>query len=243
MPTALGLLLGFNSGAGFGQESATGWPVASDNTKEPEHLALAPGSRSRVRTSPTINARRMPLHCVCTRAGNCGATVSTFGLLMAWPSFPVKSRTRFSGSKCCESFWPAMACNGHPTPWRSAAVGLSSRPKFRTWRQGDAGSGGAAGTHVAHADDARHGSRHVDIRESAAAHAALCLAGLAPYNNYSRVAYPTTYPYEAFPFIGPMYPFPKIPLGWRSVSLTWEDGCWWYGRKATGHDWWRIRYN
>jgi hypothetical protein len=66
---------------------------------------------------------------------------------------------------------------------------------------------------------------------------------VAPYNNYSRVAYPTTYPYEAFPFIGPMYPFPKIPLGWRSVSLTWEDGCWWYGRNATGHDWWRIRYN
>jgi len=64
----------------------------------------------------------------------------------------------------------------------------------------------------------------------------------APYNNYSRVAYPTCYPYEAFPFIGPMYPFPKIPLGWRSVSLTWQDGNWFYGRKATGHDWWRIRY-
>jgi len=64
----------------------------------------------------------------------------------------------------------------------------------------------------------------------------------APFNNYSRVAYPTQYPYEAFPFIGPFYPFPKVPLGWRSVSLTWEDGYWWYGRNATGHDWWRIRY-
>lgn len=64
----------------------------------------------------------------------------------------------------------------------------------------------------------------------------------APYNNYSRVAYPTLYPYEAFPFIGPCYPFPKIPLGWRSVSLTWQDGYWWYGKNATGHDWWRIRY-
>jgi hypothetical protein len=64
----------------------------------------------------------------------------------------------------------------------------------------------------------------------------------APYNNYSRVAYPTLYPYQSWPFIGPMYPFPKIPLGWRSVCLTWMDGCWFYGRTATGHDWWRIRY-
>ncbi len=64
----------------------------------------------------------------------------------------------------------------------------------------------------------------------------------APYNNYSRVAYPTLYPYEAWPFIGPFYPFPRVPLGWRSVTLTWQDGHWWYGRTASGHDWWRIRY-
>jgi len=64
----------------------------------------------------------------------------------------------------------------------------------------------------------------------------------APYNNYSRVAYPNLYPYEAFPFIGPMYPYPKVPLGWRSIKLTWQDGHWWYGKEATGHDWWRIRY-
>jgi BON domain-containing protein len=64
----------------------------------------------------------------------------------------------------------------------------------------------------------------------------------APYNNVSRVAYPNQYPYQAWPFIGPMYPFPKIPLGWRSVSVSWRDGYWWYGREASGHDWWRIRY-
>lgn len=64
----------------------------------------------------------------------------------------------------------------------------------------------------------------------------------APYNNFSRVAYPNLYPYESFPFIGPFYPFPKVPLGWRSVTLSWEDGNWWIGRNATGHDWWRVRY-
>jgi hypothetical protein len=64
----------------------------------------------------------------------------------------------------------------------------------------------------------------------------------APYNNYSRVAYPQLYPYQSWPFIGPMYPFPKVPLGWRSIQLKWMDGHWWYGRTATGHDWWRVRY-
>lgn len=64
----------------------------------------------------------------------------------------------------------------------------------------------------------------------------------APYNNFSRVAYPLAYPYNAWPFVGPCYPFPKIPLGWRSVKLQWEDGYWWFSRTATKYDWWRLRY-
>jgi hypothetical protein len=64
----------------------------------------------------------------------------------------------------------------------------------------------------------------------------------APYNNYSKVAYPTQYPLQTFPFIGPFYPYPKVPLGWRSVTLKWEDGHWWFGRNGNGHDWWRVRY-
>ncbi len=64
----------------------------------------------------------------------------------------------------------------------------------------------------------------------------------APYNNFSRVAYPQNYPYNSFPFIGPFYPFPKVPLGWRSVTLEWQDGHWWMGRNATKYDYWRVRY-
>ncbi len=64
----------------------------------------------------------------------------------------------------------------------------------------------------------------------------------APYNNYSRVAYPEAYPYNAWPFIGPIHPFPKVPLGWRSVKLQWDDGYWWFSRTATRHDWWRLRF-
>jgi hypothetical protein len=64
----------------------------------------------------------------------------------------------------------------------------------------------------------------------------------APYNNLSRVAYPNNYPYNSFPFIGPFYPFPKVPLGWRSVTLEWQDGHWWMGRNASKYDYWRVRY-
>jgi hypothetical protein len=64
----------------------------------------------------------------------------------------------------------------------------------------------------------------------------------APYNNYSRVAYPTAYPYNAFPFIGPVYPYPKVPLGWRSVKLEFEDGYWWFSKTASKYDWWHLRY-
>jgi hypothetical protein len=58
----------------------------------------------------------------------------------------------------------------------------------------------------------------------------------------SRVAYPQAYPYNAFPFIGPFYPFPKVPLGWRSVKLDWDDGHWYIGRLSTPHDYWRVRF-
>jgi hypothetical protein len=64
----------------------------------------------------------------------------------------------------------------------------------------------------------------------------------APYNNYSRVAYPTAYPYNAWPFIGPVYPYPKVPLGWRSVKLEFEDGYWWFSKTASKYDWWHLRY-
>ncbi len=64
----------------------------------------------------------------------------------------------------------------------------------------------------------------------------------APYNNYSRVGYPCAYPYNAFPFIGPCYPFPKVPPGWRCVKLEWEDGYWWYSKLLTKYDWWRLRF-
>jgi hypothetical protein len=64
----------------------------------------------------------------------------------------------------------------------------------------------------------------------------------APYNNASRIGYPQAYPYNAFPFIGPYYPFPKVPLGWRKVTLEWSDGHWYLGRQSAPQDYWRVKF-
>ena len=49
----------------------------------------------------------------------------------------------------------------------------------------------------------------------------------AAYPNYAAVTYPKQYSPTAWPYIGPFYPYPQVPLGWRKVSLEWEDG-WWF---------------
>jgi hypothetical protein len=49
----------------------------------------------------------------------------------------------------------------------------------------------------------------------------------AAYPNYAAVSYPKQYSASAWPFIGPFYPYPQVPLGWRRVALEWDDG-WWF---------------
>jgi hypothetical protein len=49
----------------------------------------------------------------------------------------------------------------------------------------------------------------------------------AAYPNYAGLQYPTQYSPTAWPYIGPFYPYPQVPLGWRRVSLEWDDGWWW----------------
>jgi hypothetical protein len=45
--------------------------------------------------------------------------------------------------------------------------------------------------------------------------------------NYAAISYPKQYSASAWPFIGPFYPYPQVPLGWRRVALEWDDG-WWF---------------
>lgn len=49
----------------------------------------------------------------------------------------------------------------------------------------------------------------------------------AAYPNYAEVCYPKQYSPKAWPYIGPFYPYPQAPLGWRKVALEWHDGWWW----------------
>lgn len=49
----------------------------------------------------------------------------------------------------------------------------------------------------------------------------------ASHPNYAAVTYPKQYSASAWPYIGPFYPYPQVPLGWRKVSLEWDDG-WWF---------------
>jgi hypothetical protein len=50
--------------------------------------------------------------------------------------------------------------------------------------------------------------------------------GYAAHPNYAGVTYPRQYSASAWPYIGPFYPYPQVPLGWRKVSLEWDDGWW-----------------
>ena len=49
----------------------------------------------------------------------------------------------------------------------------------------------------------------------------------AAYPNYASLTYPKQYSPTAWPYIGPFYPYPQVPLGWRKVTLEWDDG-WWF---------------
>lgn len=50
--------------------------------------------------------------------------------------------------------------------------------------------------------------------------------GYASYPNYAALSYPQQYSPTAWPYIGPFYPYPQVPLGWRRVTLEWDDGWW-----------------
>ncbi|WP_158545435.1 BON domain-containing protein [Bremerella cremea] len=58
----------------------------------------------------------------------------------------------------------------------------------------------------------------------------------AAYPNYAAVTYPRQYSPQAWPYIGPFYPYPQVPLGWRKVEMEWKDGWWTLDFKARRHN-------
>lgn len=65
----------------------------------------------------------------------------------------------------------------------------------------------------------------------------------ASYPNSAQVNYPTQYSASAWPYIGPFYPYPQVPLGWRKAQLEWDDGFWQLNfRPRTDRWWWFMDY-
>lgn len=63
----------------------------------------------------------------------------------------------------------------------------------------------------------------------------------AAYPNFAQVSYPKEYSASAWPYIGPFYPYPQIPMGWRQAQLEWDDGHWSLNfRPRTGRWWWFL---
>lgn len=60
----------------------------------------------------------------------------------------------------------------------------------------------------------------------------------AQYPNSAAVTYPTQYSASAWPYIGPFYPYPQVPLGWRDATLRWDDGQWNLMFKPRTDRWW-----
>ncbi len=60
----------------------------------------------------------------------------------------------------------------------------------------------------------------------------------AQYPNSAAVTYPQQYSASAFPYIGPFYPYPQVPLGWRDATLRWDDGQWNLQFKQRTDKWW-----
>ncbi|MCL2709814.1 MAG: BON domain-containing protein [Planctomycetaceae bacterium] len=49
----------------------------------------------------------------------------------------------------------------------------------------------------------------------------------AAYPNSAQISYPRNYSPKAWPYIGPFYPYPQVPQGWRKVTLEHNNGWWW----------------
>ncbi len=59
----------------------------------------------------------------------------------------------------------------------------------------------------------------------------------AAHPNYGAVTYPKQYSPTVWPYIGPFYPYPQVPLGWRKVTLEWDDGWWQLDFKDQSRPW------
>lgn len=114
-----------------------------------------------------------------------------------------------------QSGFPAMPV-GYPTqPGYAQPTGYPMQP--------------APGAPVATAGHLVHNAPHVPEHAWPA---------YAPYDNYAQVTYPSAYDASAWPYIGPFYPYPQVPMEWRSAQLQWDDGHWQLKFHSRSDRWW-----
>jgi osmotically-inducible protein OsmY len=58
------------------------------------------------------------------------------------------------------------------------------------------------------------------------------------YPNSASISYPKQYSASAWPYIGPFYPYPQVPMGWRKATLEWDDGYWALNFNSRTDRWW-----
>ncbi|MCC9627492.1 hypothetical protein LOC68_03710 [Blastopirellula sp. JC732] len=63
------------------------------------------------------------------------------------------------------------------------------------------------------------------------------MGGAPGYPGFGVDQYPKQHAPSVYPYIGPHYPYPQIPLGWKNVTLEWDDGYWWldFHRRRSKH--------
>lgn len=98
--------------------------------------------------------------------------------------------------------------------------------------QGQAPAGGPIPSYGAMASPASHA---VYDMPNMPAHA---WPAYASHPNYAQVTYPKEYSAAAWPYIGPFYPYPQVPLGWRKAQLEWDDGFWKLNFEPRTEKWW-----
>jgi hypothetical protein len=59
------------------------------------------------------------------------------------------------------------------------------------------------------------------------------------YPGYATATYPPPYPAGAWPYMGPFHPYPQCPLGWRKVTMQWDEGLWTLDFGSRKRHWWQ----
>ena len=171
-----------------------------------------------------------------------------------WPGFSdircPAYRPRLGGARSQPAVRRSRPCNrvGRPSPAKGAAGGPSTRPRRSNPMPCARTPNGSRASLVARNTVARARSRQrIPIGGGPSSVPMMSAGGsgiarlptdnpqmpgyawpsYAAYPNYAAVTYPHQYSATAWPYIGPFYPYPQVPLGWRKVMLEWDDG-WWF---------------